>query len=74
MIAKNLTKEVVKNYAQALMLQNDTTTTLDVKEVLRERGYYATQEEISEIMKTLCEEESWCFTSNGKYKIYWLNS
>jgi hypothetical protein len=70
-IAKALTKQAVKETAEELMAQNNTTTTLDVKKSLRGKGYLATQDEVSSLMTILGDEELWYHTIKNGHKVYW---
>lgn len=67
---KKINKNIVRRTAENLILNNDCTTTLEVKLALRNRGYFALQNEVSAIMDELLEEnifEYWC---NGVFRIY----
>ncbi|OJJ17476.1 hypothetical protein BKI52_26770 [marine bacterium AO1-C] len=67
---KNLTKDVVKEAAEHLIEAFGTTTTLDVKNRLRQLGFQAFQAEVSNFMDTLTSEEQWHFNHNGRYRVY----
>lgn len=67
---KKLSKEAVCEIAEMLISKHGSTTTLDVKNHLRTRGYEAFQNEVSGFMQSLANEESWNFNNNGRYKIY----
>jgi hypothetical protein len=68
---KNLTKDDVKRVAEALIKINGTTTTKDVKDQLRAEGYFAKQGGVSEMMATICDEETdWQYSFNGTYREY----
>jgi len=67
---KSIDKSIVKHYAEALMNKNGSTTTLDVKNVLRADGYFAEQSVVSGHLNTLNSEESWDYTSNGSFNTY----
>lgn len=67
---KKLTKEAVCEIAETLIQKNGSTTTLDVKNHLRTRGYEAFQNDVSRFMQDLTTEESWNFRNNGRYKVY----
>lgn len=67
---KNLTKEAVKEAAEYLIEAFGTTTTLDVKNRLRQVGYQAFQNEVSNLMDTVTAEERWQFNHNGRYRVY----
>lgn len=67
---KNLTKDAVKEAAEHLMEAFGTTTTLDVKNRLRQLSFQAFQAEVSNFMETLTNEEQWRFNHNGRYRVY----
>jgi len=48
------------------------TTTLDVKNHLRNRGFLAFQNEISALMEQLAHEDNWKCVHNGRFRIYSL--
>ncbi|MEM0964290.1 MAG: hypothetical protein AAGK21_17320 [Bacteroidota bacterium] len=48
-----------------------TTTTLDVKRVLRDRGYWATQAEVSHRMDRIARREQWPWWKMlGRFRLY----
>jgi len=49
---KNLNDQVVIDTAKELIAKNGSTTTLDIKEELRNQGYFATQNQVSTSMFT----------------------
>ena len=63
-------KEIVLGMAEALMILNGKTSTLDVKKELRKQGYFATQSVVSHFMDILGDEENWVFEFNGTFRIY----
>lgn len=67
---KSLTIDDVKNVALDLISKNGSTTNLDIKNELRNQGFYATQTEISEIMDN--EHAGWglTFSFNGMFRTY----
>ena len=67
---KNLTKDAVKEAAEHLIEAFGTTTTLDVKNRLRQVGFQAFQAEVSDFMDILTSEEQWRFNHNGRYRVY----
>lgn len=67
---KTLTKEAVKGAAENLIETFGTTTTLDVKNKLRQTGFQAFQNEVSTLMDTVTAEERWQFNHNGRYRVY----
>ena len=54
-----LDQESVRIVAVELMEKNVTTTSSDVKEVLRAMGYWALSVEVENCMRDLCEREGW---------------
>ena len=67
---KTLTQEAVKEAAEDLIEAFGTTTTLDVKNKLRQQGYQAMQADVSRLMDTVTAEERWQFNHNGRYRVY----
>ncbi|WP_299456943.1 WGR domain-containing protein [uncultured Microscilla sp.] len=67
---KTLTKDAVKEAAEDLIEAFGTTTTLDVKNKLRQQGFQALQAEVSTLMDAVTAEESWQFNHNGRYRVY----
>jgi len=67
---KPLTKEAVRLAASQLMERFGSTTTLEVKNVLRASEYIAFQDDISGCMDELAEEEFWYFDCNGTFRTY----
>lgn len=67
---KPLNDLAVLQAAENLMFQNGQTTTLDVKNMLRQQGYEATQSEVSSRMDNVSKQENWHINSAGAYKIY----
>lgn len=62
----------IKLTAERLMSASGQTTTLHVKNHLRNRGFLAFQNEISAIMTQLAEEHNWSHFHNGQFRIYSL--
>ncbi|MFK7933867.1 MAG: hypothetical protein AB8G22_10175 [Saprospiraceae bacterium] len=69
---KVLNNETVRIVAIELMEQNNTTSTLEVKKVLRAMGFWAIQTDISARMDEICEQEEWHFTCNGSFRTYFV--
>lgn len=67
---KALNKEIVKIVAENLMLENGTTTTLEVKTKLREKNYFALQSDVSVMLDHISQEEGWNYGDNGTYRTY----
>jgi hypothetical protein len=67
---KTLTKADVFDVASDLIEANGSTTTLDIKKELRNRGFFALQADVSDYMVQVCSEEDWDFTFNGAHRVY----
>lgn len=67
---KNLTKSDVFDVATDLIEENGSTTTLDVKNELRARGFFAKQADVSEHMLAIADSENWNFTYTGVHRQY----
>lgn len=63
---KRMTNSDVKDVAEELITLNGTTTTLEVKQALRLKGFFALQDEVSSAMSSL----GFNFTENGTYRTY----
>lgn len=68
---KSLTLLDVSTVAVELITKNGSTTTLDVKQELRNQGFYATQEKVSAIMDELNSYGTLGFTTNGSWRTYY---
>jgi hypothetical protein len=71
---KTLNKEIVKKVAENLLIANGKTTTLEVKNKLRARNYFALQIDISILLDHISEEEGWYYDYNGVYRTYYLEN
>ena len=72
---KNLAKQDVKDAAVKLMQSNGSTTTLDVKNELRSQGFWATQNQVSDFMNDLHNEESdWVFDNPNGFRVYRIDA
>ncbi|MEM8601463.1 MAG: hypothetical protein AAGF99_16220 [Bacteroidota bacterium] len=67
-----LTPAAVRETALMLMRTTGTTTTLDVKQALREQGFWATQTDVSTAMDILAGDLGWLWITNGFYRTYAL--
>lgn len=71
---KKVTNFIVETCMNALIHTNGKTTTLEVKEMLRALGYFATQEDVSVKMRevTLTSEciGTYSVTDNGTFRTY----
>ena len=72
---ENVNFTIVKKVFFSLLFKNKKTTSLDVKLALREKGYFATQNEVSYYLSNIGNNEYLPFhiTFNGKYKEYVLS-
>ncbi len=69
---KPLQQGDVKTTAEALMLVKGQTTTLDVKNQLRQNNFVAFQKEVSNHMAQLAVSEKWAVQQNGQFRVYKL--
>ena len=65
-----LTPAAVREAAHLLMRTHGATTTLEVKNMLRNQGFWALQREISVLMAGLAQHEGWQFHDTGRFRIY----
>jgi hypothetical protein len=68
---QNVTLLAVKYAALLIIEKNETTTTLEVKDLLRDLGYFAEQDEVSHFMNEAAQELPLDFIP-GKYRSYKL--
>jgi predicted DNA-binding WGR domain protein len=71
---KTLTKEDVLDTAETLMNDNGSTTTLDVKNKLRNLGFQAMQADVSRWMDELAREERWNYNQQSGHRVYTLGA
>lgn len=69
---QSITLQCVKYAALLLIEQNESTSTLDVKRLLRHIGFHATQMEVSELMLQASDELPLTRTPNGQFIDYTL--
>jgi len=73
-----LTKQEVIDVAKELILENGSTSTLEVKNQLRDNGvkeHYAYQQNVSDLMNELNDDNELSFTFNGgTYREYKLSN
>jgi len=67
---KQITPDAVREAAEALMSTNGSTTTLDVKQRLRQDGYWALQRDVSRIMDSLHASTNWTRSNTGAFFRY----
>jgi hypothetical protein len=70
MTYKQLTVNDVESVAEFLLSENGQVTTLEIKNELREDGFYAVQEAVAKSMYFLWRPRQWHFTFNGTYRTY----
>lgn len=68
---KQLTVNDVEGVADELLAANGQTTTLDIKNRLRDEGFWAVQYDVANSMYLLWEARGWHWTFNGTYRIYY---
>jgi hypothetical protein len=66
----NFTDTDVLAVASQLLQQSGTTTTLDVKNLLRDGGFRAFQVDVSLAMDRLAIQENWNWTFNGTFRVF----
>ncbi|MEZ4885479.1 MAG: hypothetical protein R3E32_12175 [Chitinophagales bacterium] len=73
---KLLTESAIKEAAEYLMTLNNETSTLEVKNHLRSKGFSASQSEVSQGMNDIwtANKNTWAFKQLGAYKLYYLTS
>ena len=67
---KNLNEQAVLDAAKQLIADNGSTTTLDIKNVLRNQGYFATQNQVSAIMFNNYRSAGLEFSVAGNHREY----
>lgn len=67
---KRIDQVAVLKAAETLMLQNEQTTTLEVKNYLRQQGYQAYQSAISSWMNWLARQQKWNAEYSNRHYIY----
>ncbi|GAB3931007.1 hypothetical protein [Larkinella terrae] len=70
--AKKTTRQAVRMAATTLILAEGSTTTLDVKNHLRKRGYRAYQADVSDLLFAVAQQENWAINDNGTYRVYYF--
>lgn len=69
---KQLTPASVCLAATTLILAEGATSSLIVKQFLRNRGYRAYQSEVSDWLFTLAVREGWAINDNGLFRVYYF--
>ena len=67
---KKLDPLAVRFVATTLILAHGSTTPLDVKNALRQRGYEARQADVSQWLFVISLWERWYIHDNGTYREY----
>ena len=67
---KTHTIDDVREVIYALMAQNQSTTTLEVKNELRRLGFQAFQDQVSQMVNTIVLQDNLSSRNNGKFNIY----
>jgi predicted DNA-binding WGR domain protein len=60
----------VREVLYSLIAQNQSTTTLDVKNELRRLGFQAFQDQVSQMVNTIVLQDNLSSRNNGKFNIY----
>lgn len=69
---KTISLASVKYAALLLIEANDQVTTLEIKGMLRDLGYFATQDNVSTLMMQAADELPLAHTDNGQFRSYTL--
>lgn len=69
---KALDRQSVRIAATMLMLAEGSTTTLNVKSYLRDRGFRAGQSEVSSWLFRIATRERWHINDNGTFRVYYF--
>ena len=65
-----LTARAVRSAAHLAAAPTGTTTTLDVKRELRDRGFWAVQADVSVLMAQVASAEGWPWWDLGGFRLY----
>ncbi|GAB4021937.1 hypothetical protein [Spirosoma koreense] len=69
---KQLTPGMVSLAATTLILAEGSTSSLIVKQFLRNRGYWARQAEVSDWLFAIAQQEGWAINDNGMFRVYYF--
>lgn len=69
---KTISLASVKYAALLLIEANDQVTTLEIKGMLRDLGYFATQDNVSALMMQAADELPLAYSDNGQFRSYTL--
>ena len=67
---KTATSQDIKDAAIELLKQNGTTTNLDIKNHLRAKDFWVSQDEVSNAMNSIASEENFDRSWNGTYNTW----
>lgn len=70
---KTLTRDDIQDVFEELLATNGHTTSMEVKEELRKKGYWATQQVVGPALQELAAENEIDFSFNGRYREYQMN-
>lgn len=68
---KTLDDNAVKETVREMFTIMTTVTTLEIKNYLRAKGYYAEQQQVADAMYRLWYSQGWHWTFNGTYRNYY---
>lgn len=71
---QNLTRDDVWTEFEHLLVSNGQATSLEVKNALRQKGFWATQAVVGSTMQDLAEEHGVRSSFNGNYLVYSLTA
>jgi hypothetical protein len=63
-------KDDVRDVFEELLSDNGQTTSKEIKLKLRSMGYWATQEDVSPMVREIASEDNISFSFNGNYRVY----
>lgn len=69
---KKITPSVVCLAATTLILAEGSTSSLIVKQFLRNRGYFARQADISAWLFDVAQQQGWAINDNGLFRVYYF--
>lgn len=70
---RTLTRDDVQEVADLLISKHGETTTLNIKQALRKRNFFATQQMVSNIMIELEQEGHYLFKDDGHHRTYYTS-
>ncbi|WP_420150427.1 hypothetical protein [Spirosoma sp.] len=69
---KQITPSMVCLAATTLILAEGSTSSLIVKQFLRNRGYKARQADVSTWLFDVAQQQGWAINDNGIFKVYYF--